>query len=146
MKGKERWGGGVFGMRYKKLFPTEFQITRILSGSTVCSNGLQSSVTVFRRSECTEVRTVLRVIYIPTAVRIAVWLEELHVMTNYFFANKYERIYFFVLSARYLVFAKFGFSRQMLIKFHWGRDYACGRADMTKLLGAFRNFRKAPSN
>jgi hypothetical protein len=47
-----------------------------------------------------------------------VWLEELDVMTNYFSANKYELIYVFALRARYLVFAKFGFSRQMLTKFN----------------------------
>lgn len=78
-------GGGLWNEIYKKLFPTEFQI--ILSGSSVCLNGLQSSVTVFRPRECMELQTVFRINYMPSAVRLAVWLEENDVMTNYFAAN-----------------------------------------------------------
>jgi len=55
------------------------------------------------------------------------------------------------ITARYLVFAKFGFSRQMCNKiswksFQWGRVCACGRTDMTKPPGAFRDCANAPKN
>ena len=86
-KPRAKKGGtdGLWNEIYKKLFLTEFQI--ILSGSSVCLNGLQSSVTVFRRRECMELQTVFRINYTPSAVRIAMWLEEIDIMTNYFAVN-----------------------------------------------------------